>query len=199
MSRFFTSDLHIRHDLVVRARGYQNKTLNEVDHDRYEMHLAYNWDNVVKADDWVYVLGDIAMNPAKGAFDFLDARPGVKILISGNHDATAPFHSKAPQAQRKWLDHFHSIHDSLQVKLTDGRRVLLSHYPYTGEGERVQEDRHTQWRLRDEGMPLLHGHTHDTRTPENGHQFHVGLDAHALQLVPESRIHTWLDSLDLVQ
>ncbi len=63
--------------------------------------------------------------------------------------------------------------------------VLLSHFPYVGD--RGQE-RYAQWRLKDEGLPLLHGHTHSAEeisyTPRinNGGgwpttQMHVGLDA----------------------
>jgi len=192
MSRFFTSDLHIRHNLVVRERGFALPD-GTGDHDAYEAVLAEKWDSRVRKDDIVYVLGDIAMNPAKGAFDFLDARNGRKILISGNHDATASFHSTASKAQRLWLAHFESIHDFLQIKIA-GRRVLLSHYPYKGEGEReFEEDRHTQFRLRDEGMPLLHGHVHSKEIVTNGNQFHVGLDGHNLELVHELEIQDWLE------
>ena len=191
MSRYFTSDLHIRHDVAVIHRGFVNED-GSADHDGHEIVLALNWDAVVHESDTVYILGDIAMNPNKGAFDFIDARPGRKILISGNHDATASFHSKASAAQRKWLDHFESIHDFLQIKI-DGQKVLLSHYPYQGEGERNIDDRHTQFRLRDEGMPLLHGHTHSRYiTSHNPNQFHVGLDAWDTGLVSEQDVVRWL-------
>lgn len=203
--RFFTSDHHIRHDLVVRERGFFHEhpqtgelglgNVQVVDHDAYEACIAADWDSRVGKDDLVFVLGDIALNPNKGAFDWFDARPGRKILISGNHDATAGFHSSASKAQKVWLNHFESIHDYLQIKFGD-RRVLASHYPYVGEGEREMEDRHTQFRLRDEGMPLLHGHVHSKNVVTNGNQYHVGLDAHNLQLVHELEIIDWLDGRD---
>ena len=206
--RFFTSDLHIRHDLVVRERGFwRARNADEspflrsmvADHEAYEMFLAANWDSRVGKDDIVYILGDLAMNPNKGAFEWLRARPGRKILISGNHDATAGFHSSASKAQRDWLalGIFESIHDFLQVKFGD-RRVLLSHYPYTGEGDRGMEDRHTQFRLRDEGQPLLHGHEHKKNALEVDlpHQLHVGLDSWDLHLVHESTVQDWLDGVN---
>lgn len=192
--RFFTSDLHIRHDLVVAERGFRVDGVT-VDHDEYERVLAANWDSRVRKNDIVYVLGDIAMNPRKGAFDWLDARPGRKILISGNHDEVAGFHSSAVNAQRVWLEHFDAIFDYLQIKFGD-RRVLLSHYPYQGEGDRNMEDRHTQFRLRDEGAPLLHGHTHSTGNPANGSMLHVGLDAWSLELVHEKTVQDWLDGVN---
>lgn len=193
MTRWFLSDLHIAHKLVAIERGFVLPN-GEADFESYHETLAHNWDSVVRKDDLVYFLGDLAMNADK-AWEWLDARPGRKVLVSGNHDETAPFHSKAPQAQREWLAHFFSIHDSLQLKF-GAHRVLLSHYPYQGEGSREIEDRHTQWRLRDEGMPLLHGHTHSVADPANGHMYHVGLDAHSLELVHEQTIFEWLDSLE---
>jgi calcineurin-like phosphoesterase family protein len=201
---WFTSDLHIRHDLVVIDRGFFHEdprgqefglSVKEVAaHDAYEAQLADNWDSVVKPNDRVFVLGDIAMNPNKGAFAFLDARPGVKTLIAGNHDEVAGFHSKAHTAQRKWLEHFASIHDFLQIKV-GGRRVALSHYPYSGEGDREMEDRMTQWRLRDEGLPLLHGHIHSHEKVTGPYSYHVGLDAHGMNLVPVETIEAWLETL----
>lgn len=192
--RFFTSDLHIRHDLAVGYRGFRLED-GTVDHDAYERTLAENWDSRVSKDDIVYVLGDIALNPRKGAFEWLDARPGRKILISGNHDEVASFHSKASKAQREWLKYFESVHDFLQIKI-GGQRVLLSHYPYSGEGTRDIEDRHTQFRLRDEGQPLLHGHIHSSEDPANGHQLHVGLDAWNLELVHEKTVEDWLSGVN---
>jgi len=38
-------------------------------------------------------------------------------------------------------------------------RVLLSHFPYGGDSH--DEDRYAQFRLRGEGIPLLHGHVHE--------------------------------------
>jgi calcineurin-like phosphoesterase family protein len=197
MSRFFTSDLHIRHDLVVHERGFwygNNEDGLVIAHDEYEARIAADWDSRVRKDDIVYVLGDIAMNPRKGAFQWLDARPGRKILINGNHDATAGFHSSAANSQREWLEHFESVHDYLQIKFGT-RRVLLSHYPYVGEGGRDIEDRHTQFRLRDEGAPLLHGHEHkgNATDPTLPHQLHVGLDSWNLELVHELSVEDWLD------
>lgn len=197
MARFFTSDLHIRHDLPVRLRGFGLPD-GSVDHDAYEAVLAEKWDSRVRKDDIVYILGDLAMNPNKGAFEWIRARKGRKILISGNHDATAGLHSTASRAQRDWLSMgiFDSIHDLLQIKV-GGRRVLLSHYPYAGEGGRDIEDRHVQFRLRDLGQPLLHGHEHKDNVLEEDipHQFHVGLDSWDLELVHELSIEDWLKTL----
>lgn len=198
MTRFFTSDLHIRHNLVVGLRGFRLPN-GTVDHDAHEKAISDEWDSLVQEDDHIFILGDIAMNPHKGAFDFIDARPGIKHLIAGNHDAVASFHSTSIKVQREWLEHFDTVHDFLQLKFSAGQqsqRVLLSHYPYEGEGaERDYEDRLSQFRLRDEGMPLLHGHTHSATRHESDHSLHVGLDAWGMRFVTEHDIQKWLDTL----
>ncbi len=52
--------------------------------------LAAGWDAAVEAEDLVLVVGDIswAMRPEEVAGDltWLDARPGRKVLLKGNHD-----------------------------------------------------------------------------------------------------------------
>lgn len=205
--RFFTSDLHIRHDLVVRERGFvQNHPqmgefgLNDevVDHGAYEAALAEKWDSRVRKDDEVHILGDLAMNPNKGAFEWLKARPGIIHLYSGNHDATHPMHSSARRALQEWmsLGIFATIQSQGSVKI-DGQRVLISHFPYQGEGGRDMEDRHTEWRFRNEGLPLLHGHEHKANVLEADvpNQFHVGLDSWDLELVHELSIGDWLRTL----
>jgi len=190
--RFFTSDPHIGHKLVAGTRGFDDPA----DHDRV---LAENWDRVVSPDDVVFVLGDISINPKRdGAFEWFRNRPGKKHLILGNHDEPHPMHSRALQAQQdaNWRDTFATMNAWLRLKM-QGRTMLLSHFPYEGEGSRDIEDRNTEYRLKDAGFPLLHGHTHDKHTAhvsEAGtHMLHVGLDAWGLNLVPEATVVEWLD------
>ncbi|URP22246.1 metallophosphoesterase [Microbacterium phage Big4] len=219
--RLYTTDPHINHELVSVERMLRilNKTRTAlglrplhkdeltddqkaqmvIDHARL---LGENWDRVVGPDDTVYVLGDIAMNPKKGAFEWFRERPGKKILIAGNHDEVAGFRSKGLNARIRpeWADTFVTITDFTFLKI-GGHRVALSHYPYDGEGDREFEggDRLLEVRLRDEGVPLLHGHTHGRHKAHTSLKgtpmFHVGPDAWDMELVPESTIIEWLDYL----
>lgn len=56
----------------------------------YVSRLSQNWNALVKAEDTVVVAGDISwgmsMEEAKADFDFIEALPGKKILLRGNHD-----------------------------------------------------------------------------------------------------------------
>ena len=189
--RFFTSDQHIGHKLVAGIRGFPDPA----EHDRV---LAENWDRVVGPDDVVFVLGDISINPKRdGAFEWFRNRPGKKHLIFGNHDEAHPMHSRCLQAQQdpNWHETFATMNAWIRLKV-QGRTVLLSHFPYEGEGSREIEDRNTEYRLKDSGFALLHGHTHSNLTSSLSEagtpQLHVGLDAWDLNLVPESMVLEWL-------
>lgn len=76
---------------------------------------------------------------------------------------------------------FASVSGSGTLKIA-GTRAMLSHYPYTGDPSEV--DRHTQLRLRDEGAPIIHGHTHAhevlSRSAQGTPQVCVSLDAWGL-------------------
>ena len=210
--RWFTSDLHIQHALVARERGFvvpgefewserEQNHVPKADTAAHDAAIAANWDRVVGKNDLVYVAGDIAMNPRKGAFEWLRARPGRKALICGNHDETAGFHSKglAERLKPDWAGTFEAgITDFIFLKFA-GKRAAVSHYPYDGEGERDIEDRLTEVRLRDVGIPLLHGHEHAKWTHHASKlgtpQLHIGLDGWNLELVPEETIQEWLEYL----
>jgi calcineurin-like phosphoesterase family protein len=171
MSRtWFTADLHIGHRLVADLRGFNDIT----DHDEA---LADTWNTVIHRDDVVWVLGDVAMSNPTRALELLASLPGRKRLIAGNHDGCHPMHSRAYRATLKYQEAFEFIAASASVKI-NGVRTLLSHFPYAGGGDRGDVERYTQWRLPDEGMPLLHGHTHSAERGD-GRIVHVGLDAWA--------------------
>lgn len=173
---WFTSDTHLGHELVAQKRGFD--TVEE-----HDAHLAKMWDRVVQPDDDVWVLGDLAMNGWKQRLGWFGQRPGHKNLVLGNHDRAHPSQKNAHAHQVEFLRHFESVQSSASIN-RNGETLLLSHFPYNGEGSTrdvVKKDRYTQWRLRDEGLPLIHGHTHDPiqfRFSTRGSKMHhVGVDA----------------------
>lgn len=56
-------------------------------------------------------------------------------------------------------------------------------------------DRHISRRPIDNGVALIHGHTHSRVAGASGNQFHVGVDAFGFEPVPFSVIDAWLDAL----
>jgi calcineurin-like phosphoesterase family protein len=112
--------------------------------------------------------------------EWIARRPGEKHLVPGNHDGIHPSSRDSHKWFPEYLQVFSSVQPFVRRKIA-GQSVLLSHFPYEGEGQREGGDRFTQYRLRDEGLPVLHGHVHDdekqTETGWGTTQLHVGLDA----------------------
>ncbi len=209
---WFTSDLHIGHRKVAGIRGFwdEDKVVDVFpqDVDGFEMSveclpdtqehdlvMAENWDAVVRPGDTVYVLGDISINGGEHALKWMDARPGNKILVAGNHDPVNPMFRTAEKAFPRWMQTFDMIVPFMRKRLS-GQNVLLSHFPYESWGDGperggAETSRHNQYRLPEMDLPLLHGHTHG---PERAHgnMFHVGVDAWGMQLVPQETIQDWL-------
>jgi len=185
---WFTSDLHLGHAKVASIRGFDSPA----EHDEA---LADMWRSTVRKEDSVWVLGDVTGSTAKGvvmrAVNFMAWLPGLKHLVLGNHDAAHPMYRDAHK-RNEYHYGFHSVAMAARRRIA-GRNVLLSHFPYERDRE---ETRHAQWRLRDEGLWLIHGHTHGTERvtitpPIPGTEFifaparevHVGLDAWGQRLV----------------
>ena len=78
---WFTSDLHLSHqqEFLFGPRGFKNeKEMNEA--------ILENWNKVVKPDDIVWNLGDMAMNDIGSALPYLKRMNGVQYWLLGNHD-----------------------------------------------------------------------------------------------------------------
>lgn len=79
---FFTSDQHFGHFNIIRLCSRPFGTVEEMDE-----ALLSKWNAKVKADDIVYILGDLFFRAAK-IEPILKALNGRKHLIVGNHDHT---------------------------------------------------------------------------------------------------------------
>lgn len=210
MTVWFTSDLHIGHSKVAEIRGFGVDAIG-VDVDGHDNCLASNWDTVVKSDDIVWVLGDISAGGRYAQFNALEwikIRPGVKHLIAGNHDGCHPMHRDSHKWQKIYLEAFDSVQTSAKrrVPRPEGHghtSVVLSHYPY--EGDHTARDRDTQWRLRDEGLTILHGHTRSAermtvsshRHPYPGCFMGVEDTGGFVHYAPANQIHVGVDAWGL--
>lgn len=166
MSVWFTSDPHFGHRFVAGLRGFASP-------DEHDAHLIDQWCKVVRKDDQVWVLGDLACSSPTAALEIVAALPGIKHLVAGNHDSCHPMHRDSHKWQPKYLAAFASVQPFARRRI-DRTEVLLSHFPYSKDRH---EARYMQWRLRDEGAWLLHGHTHQADQRHEGREIHVGVDA----------------------
>ena len=174
---YFTSDSHFLHRMVAELRGFASS-------EEHDEAVIERWNQLVRPDDLVWHLGDVGLGNETRVLEQAARLNGRKQLITGNHDPCWPGHRDSRKHQRKWLEVFESVQAFARIKL-DGRTVLLSHFPRTGDHAEV--DRCDQFRLRSGADPVLHGHTH-SQERGGGDQVHAGLDAWDLRPVSEADI-----------
>lgn len=191
MTTWWTSDTHFSHANIIK---YCDRPFRDVQ----EMNeaLIEKWNSTVAPDDVVYHLGDLALGQAIERQIALTARlQGRKHLVPGNHDRIAESFEGRRDAARfvpiyedagwsilpEWFEHSIGKH-----------RVVVSHFPYVGDS--LDEDRYRQYRPRDSGLPIIHGHVHKLFAVL-GRQFNVGVDVHGFAPVDEAVIVRWLESL----
>lgn len=222
---WFTSDLHIGHKRVAQIRAQSRPRGHELIWTAvarteeqwleeyvawHDEHLAENWDAMVGKDDIVWVLGDISVGGNRNetnALQWISERPGAKRLISGNHDSVHPSNKNAHRMIKDYYEVFDFVESRgvRKVNLPDGsyQEVLLCHYPYEGDSGPI--DRDPQWRPRDLGLPILHGHTHSREKmtasshnePLTGCRDGVPLEGTDAPYAPAKQIHVGLDAWDL--
>ena len=194
---FFTSDTHFDHArILVLGAG---RPFRDIDH-MNETLVANAWE-VMGEDDTLYHLGDAAMGDFDKSLGLLRRMPGKKkFLIPGNHDKVFPrlntraridrFTPRYEEAGYEVLDIHHEI--NLQ-----GERVLLSHVPYSPERLDGRADKLAFARPEDQGLWLVHGHTHsDSKSSEHPREIHVGVDANDWRPVSEDEILSRIRSAD---
>lgn len=166
---WFTADTHFGHAAMAATGKGWRPFATVTEHDAF---LAEQWNSVVGPEDQVWHLGDVAMGDREAGLALVDSLNGTKHLITGNHDPVWPGHRDAHKHQRRWLEVFETIQPFARRGIA-GRRVMLSHLPYSGD--HTGHDRHEQYRLRDLGEWLLCGHVHDAWA-QQGQQINVGVD-----------------------
>lgn len=189
MTTFFTSDLHFGHQRVAEWRGFDGLA----EHDDF---LAQQWRSVVKDGDEVWVLGDVALGGWANTVKIFDALPGTKHLVLGNHDRAHPINKNAHKHIATLALFFETVQTAASLR-AGGYDLMLSHFPY--DGDHTDEERYDEWRLRDCGRPLVHGHVHSTerftRSATGTPQVHVGVDAWNWGPVPLRDVLVQLDSM----
>jgi calcineurin-like phosphoesterase family protein len=185
MTYWFTSDTHFGHARIIELVPRPFKDVPHMDET-----IIRRWNAVVSPEDTVYHLGDVALGPIAESLPKVGRLNGYKILVEGNHDR--PFMDKHKEAKRqRWLGEYGKYFDEILESATisrDGVLFHLSHFPYDGDSHGA--DRHKDARLPDEGITLVHGHTHNTGGPVSRSQargtlqIHVGQDAWDYTPVP---------------
>ncbi len=165
MTAFFTADLHLFHENVIK---YCKRPFANID----EMHegLISNWNSNVRPQDIVYIIGDVSftkdMTLLEAVFNRLN---GTKILICGNHD-------KHMLKYERFRALFQSIHQMLEIKINN-QNITMCHYAM-----RV-------WNKSHYGALHLYGHSHGSM-PDDPHSLSidVGVDCHNYTPISYDRV-----------
>lgn len=109
MSIWALSDLHL-------AISVPSKTMEEFgsEWENYMERIRFNWEKMVSAEDLVLIPGDIcwAMRLEEALIDlqWIDALPGTKVILRGNHDY---WWSSSAKMQKVMPPSMHFIHNNV--------------------------------------------------------------------------------------
>lgn len=180
---FFTSDHHFGHANTIK---YCQRPFTSADEMNEEM--IRRWNSVVCPEDTVYYLGDFSLS--KDCVEqFAPRLNGQKCLLMGNHDACHPCHKKKAAAGLIVYKKAGFISLGLESHLEiAGQKVLLNHMPYFSEEPSPEyKIKYKEFRPKDEGLWLLHGHIHEKwKTREK--MINVGVDVWDFYPVPITEI-----------
>ena len=165
MTVFFTSDTHFSHARIIELC---DRPFRDVQH-MNEM-LVENWNDIVSPDDTVYHLGDVALGQIEESLGYISRLNGDKVLVTGNHDRNFRGGKKSRGLEpgewdQKYVEAgFRMVVPQLALYGVAGLPpVWLSHFPYTGDSH--GEERYREFRPKNIGVPLIHGHTHFKGNP----------------------------------
>ena len=138
------ADPHFGHANICKFTNYDGSKLRPWD-DVNEMDeaLIRNWNETVRPDDRVYLLGDVTFTAANMK-KYIPRLMGRIVLVPGNHE---------PTKMRKYFDLFDDVRGYVQRK-----GFIMSHIP-------IHPGSLGRWGLN------IHGHTHNNFVQdENGHR-----------------------------
>lgn len=113
---YFTADLHLGHSNILK---YDKRPFELVE--EHDETIIENWNNRVKPEDDVYILGDISWHFIPKTVEIYNALKGKKHLITGNHDEK---YIKSGQLR----DAFVEITGYKEINV-DNSFLVLCHYP----------------------------------------------------------------------
>ena len=191
---YYTADLHLCHEKVAKIRGFSST------HEHDEAVLK-GLEEIAHSGNQIFILGDIS--GGKHESDAIDqlvlatTSKNVDLhLIAGNHDSAHPMHRKYTKS-RMWEvpSYLFSTTDTMGTFRHNKDKVMLSHFPYTGDRG---EDRYPEYRLKDTGKPIVHGHTHSSEkvsySDKGSLQICVSLDAWGLKPAPKHELVKLIES-----
>lgn len=157
MANYYTADTHFGHKNILtfcpnrKEHARSIEEMNEV--------MIQNWNKVVRPNDTVFHMGDVAFLRAEEASELIRRLNGKIHLMAGNHDRK--------ELLKVYASHFDSIEKVGRYFRMNKTSLYLSHYGI---------DLPTK-------MFSIHGHIHD-REYEELNKINVGVDSSIGQHLP---------------
>ena len=139
---WLSSDLHINHFNIIKYVNRPFKTSEEMN-----LELIKRWNSVVKPNDTVYNLGDVAFGPTYKAIEIIKQLNGHIRLLIGNHDHRN-LKDKNFRNCFEWVKDYYELYYNNNL-------YVLSHYPFLS------------WSGSNRNSIMVHGHQHLAKQKEN--------------------------------
>ena len=136
--RFYIGDMHFGHQNVIK---FDNRPFK--DWEQMDIELINRWNDVVKPEDEVYILGDFCCRNQKSEEWYLHRLNGTKHLVIGNHDGRLLRNKKAVEC-------FGSIEKMMHIE-DRGKHICLCHFPLA------------EWNGFYKGHWHIYGHIHNQK------------------------------------
>lgn len=115
--QLFIADTHFGHK---NALSFDNRPWTDIEN--HDKDIINNWNNVAELDDEIYIIGDISWHNVTKTIEIFKQLNGKKYLIKGNHDGKL-------LRNRELQSLFVEICDYKELPLSDGKGIVLCHYP----------------------------------------------------------------------
>ena len=116
MSVYFIADCHFNQERTLKLSKRPFNSVKEMD-----LVMMINWNNVVKPEDTVYILGDF------GIMDILPLLNGKKILIKGNYERNLP---ELLEGHEEEFEEIHEFIHTININYNDNDyEITLTHEP----------------------------------------------------------------------
>lgn len=171
---FITSDTHFGHFNIIGYAGRKFTYLYEMDN-----ALIKNWNELIKADDIVYHLGDVSFNPDQ----YIDRLNGNIFLIRGNHD------------KPKYDYLYKEVVDLAEINVEEFKCIMV-HEPII-LGEIYKKGRTPDFSLLDKYDFIFCGHCHN-KWKINGKNINVGVDVWDMKPINIKDLAKFLRSLTTI-
>jgi calcineurin-like phosphoesterase family protein len=208
--RWWTSDTHYSHANIITycerpftdpVAGGEEDRLVTPNIEKMNEALIERWNDTVADDDEIIVVGDLAMGSTRHSIPLTERLRGRRFLVPGNHDKCHGMYKSSAKARRWYEAAGWTILPNEMTVTIDGREVLVCHFPYvsgTGTGRsgtRHFDDRYSAFRPDDNGLWLIHGHTHAVEKINREHRMiHVGVDAWDYTPVSDDQLAALINS-----